>query len=187
VSPSSWLVGWRLTAVRILAFLAVVAITAYVYAIRSEAAKLAAYGYPGIFLLSILANATVILPAPGIAITFAMGAIFNPIGVALAAGSGAAIGELTGYMTGFSGQGVAEKSKVYQRLESWTRDYGGWTILILAFIPNPLFDMAGMAAGALRMPLPRFLLFTWIGKVLKMAVFAYAGAYSVSWLAGLFR
>lgn len=187
MSTSAHLTGWRLTAIRIAALLAVIAITIYIYTIRGQAERLAAYGYPGIFLLSILANATVILPAPGIAITFAMGAIFNPIGVALAAGSGAAIGELTGYMTGFSGQGVVERTPVYERMESWTRDYGGWAILILAFIPNPLFDMAGMAAGALRMPLPRFLLFTWVGKVLKMAVFAYAGAYSVSWLAGLFR
>lgn len=187
MSASGWLVGWRLTLVRVVAFLAVIAITVYVYSIRSQAEQLSAYGYPGIFLLSILANSTVILPAPGIAITFAMGAIFNPIGVALAAGSGAAIGEMTGYMTGFSGQGVVERSRVYRSLESWTRRYGGWTILVLAFIPNPLFDMAGMAAGALKMPLPRFLFFTWVGKVLKMAVFAYAGAYSVTWLASLFR
>ena len=39
-----------------------------------------------------------------------MGAIFNPIGVAVAAGLGAAIGELSGYLAGFSGQGVVERA-----------------------------------------------------------------------------
>lgn len=187
MSRQGWLAGWRLTAARVLTLLAVIAITAYIYSIRGQAERLAAYGYPGIFLLSILANATLILPAPFIAVTFALGAVFNPLGVALAAGTGAAIGELTGYMAGFSGQALAERTPVYARLESWTRRYGGWTILLLAFIPNPLFDIAGAVAGALRMPLAKFLLSAWVGKTLKMLAFAYAGAASVDWLARLLR
>ena len=50
-----------------------VAITVYIYSIRDQAEALAAYGLPGIFLLSLVANATVILPAPGLALTFAFG------------------------------------------------------------------------------------------------------------------
>lgn len=80
------------------------------------------------------------------------GAVFNPIGVALAAGSGSAFGELTGYMAGFSGRGVAKQSSLYQRMEALTDQYGGWSILVLSMIPNPIFDIAGAAAGALKMP-----------------------------------
>jgi membrane protein DedA with SNARE-associated domain len=116
-----------------------------------------------------------------------MGAVFNPLLVALAAGTGSALGELTGYMAGFSGQGVAERTPFYERLEAWTEKFGGWTILILAFIPNPVFDIAGAAAGALKMPIYKFLFWAWIGKTLKMLLFAYAGAYSVDWLLQLFR
>jgi membrane protein YqaA with SNARE-associated domain len=179
------LTGWRLTALRILSLAAVIAITAFVFSVRDQVEQLGAYGYLGIFLVSVLANSTVILPAPGIAITFAMGAVFHPIGVALAAGSGAALGEMTGYLAGFSGQGVAERTPIYRRLEYWTQRYGGWTILILAFIPNPFFDLAGAAAGALRMPLRRFLMWVWVGKVAKMLLIAYAGAASIDWLARL--
>ena len=185
MTSGRWLTGWRLTTVRLLALAVVVAITVFIFAIRDQVQRLGAYGYPGIFLLSILANATVILPAPGVAITFAMGAIFNPFGVALAAGSGATLGELTGYLAGFSGQGVAERTRLYQRLEAWTRRHGGWVILLLAFIPNPFFDLAGAAAGALRMPLREFLLWVWIGKFLKMLAFAYAGAASIDWVTRL--
>ncbi len=180
---SSRLTGWRLTAARILALAAVIAITAFVFSIRDQAQALGAYGYPGIFLVSLLANATVILPAPGIAITFAMGAVFHPVGVALAAGTGAALGELTGYLAGFSGQGVVENVTLYNRLKGWTERYGGWAILALAFIPNPFFDLAGAAAGALRMPLRRFLTWVWLGKVAKMLAIAYAGAASIDWVA----
>jgi len=178
--------GWRLTLARILALVAVIAITVFVFSIREKAAELQGYGYPGIFLLSLLANATLILPAPGIALTFTFGAVFNPIGVALAAGAGAALGELTGYLAGFSGQGVLQDSKTYQRLEGWTQRYGNWAILLLAFVPNPFFDLAGAAAGALRMALPRFLLWTLVGKVLKMLLIAYAGASSLNWLLAYF-
>lgn len=48
-------------------------------------------------------------------------------------------------------------------------------ILVLAFIPNPLFDLAGISAGTLKMPVLPFLIFCTIGNILKMFLFAYAG------------
>jgi membrane protein DedA with SNARE-associated domain len=167
---------------RVGAFLFAVAITVGIYVFRDSFRHLASLGYIGIFLLSILANATIILPAPGLAFVFGMGAVFNPFFVALAAGAGAAIGELSGYIAGYSGQTIIQRSRYEQQLEGWMRKNGGWTILIFAFIPNPLFDIAGMIAGMLKMPLWKFLLFCWIGKTLKMFLFAYAGSLSIPWL-----
>jgi membrane protein YqaA with SNARE-associated domain len=175
----------RLTIARVVALAAVIAISVYVFSIRDQAQELARYGYPGIFLFSILANATVLLPAPGVLFVFAMGAVFPPVGVALAAGAGSALGELSGYLAGFSGQGVAERSQVYERLRGWMERNPrliSLTILLLAFIPNPLFDLAGIIAGTLKMPVPRFLFWTFLGKTLKMLLFAYAGASSLNWL-----
>jgi membrane protein DedA with SNARE-associated domain len=173
---------FRLNLARVLSLIAVVVITLYVYSIRDQAEELAIYGYPGIFLIALLTNATVLLPAPGIAIVFAMGGIFNPFGVALAAGAGGALGELSGYLAGFSGQAVVERVDIYERLTLWMRRNGPLTVLILAALPNPLFDLAGMAAGALKMPIPRFLLFCWLGVTIKMFFFAFAGASSINWL-----
>jgi len=172
---------------RILAIVAVVGITIYIYSIRDRVEDFAAYGYPGIFLIAMMANATVFLPAPGVAVVFAMGSIFNPLGVALAAGTGGAIGELTGYLAGFSGQAVVERSDIYDKINPWIEKYGAWTILVLSAIPNPFFDIAGVAAGIAKMPLRRFLLFCWIGQLIKMAMFAYAGAYSIDWLASFYK
>lgn len=177
----------RLTLARLIALVVVVAISIYIFSIRDQAQALARYGYPGIFVLSILANATVLLPAPGVLFVFAMGAVFNPVGVALAAGAGAALGELSGYLAGFSGQAVVERSNTYERLSNWMEQHprlASATILLLAFVPNPLFDLAGVIAGSLKMPVPRFLFFTWIGKTLKMLLFAYAGASSLNWIIG---
>jgi membrane protein DedA with SNARE-associated domain len=172
---------------RVLALFAVIGITIYIISIRSHVGEFAAYGYPGIFLVAMLANATVLLPAPGVAIIYALGAVFNPIGVALAAGTGAAIGELSGYLAGFSGQAVIDRGDVYQRIHPWVEKYGGWAILVLSAIPNPFFDIAGIAAGMARMPLRTFLLFTWIGQTIKMLMFALAGKYSINWISKFFE
>jgi len=178
----------RLTILRILALVGVAALIVVLFVFRDQVKKLENYGYIGIFLISIAANATIIIPLPGVAFTTAMGAIFNPVGVAVAAGLGAALGELSGYLAGFSGQGVMERATLYTRLTDWMRAhqtlaYG--VILLLAFIPNPLFDLAGMAAGALKLPLWKFLIACAIGKILKMLMFAYAGYYSIGWLTGI--
>jgi len=174
----------RLTIARLVALAFVIAISVYIFSIRDQAQELARFGYPGIFLLSILANATVLLPAPGVLFVFAMGAVFHPIGVAVAAGLGAALGELSGYLAGFSGQAIVENAQVYNRLRGWMERHkvlSYLAVLTLAFIPNPLFDLAGVSAGALKMPIPVFLLFCAIGKILKMLLFAYAGASSLNW------
>jgi membrane protein YqaA with SNARE-associated domain len=128
--------------------LVVILISVYIFSIRDQAAKLAIYGYPGIFLISFLAYATVILPAPGIAIIFTMGTIFNPLAVGLAAGAGAALGELVGYLAGFSGQAVVERADQYERLTRWMQKNGGLTVFLLALIPNPFFDLAGVCRHA---------------------------------------
>ncbi len=106
----------RLVLARILALVLVIAVSVYVFSIRDRAEELAVYGYPGIFLISILANATVLLPAPGVALVFALGGVFPPLGVAFAAGAGAAVGELSGYLAGFSGQPILANAERYQRI-----------------------------------------------------------------------
>ena len=167
--------------IRAVVLLAVTALTAVLVMYRDQIQTLQAYGYPGIFLFSILANATILVPIPGVIFTSAMGAVFNPLWVSVAAGAGAALGELSGYLAGFSGQAVVENSKRYERVVHWMEKYGDITILVLAFIPNPLFDLAGMTAGILKMPVWKFLVFCVIGKILKMMMFAYAG----DWVMGL--
>lgn len=170
-----------------MALVIVIAITVFIYSIRDRVQEFAALGYPGIFLIALLANATVLLPAPGVAVIYAMGAIFNPFGVGLAAGTGGALGELSGYLAGFSGQGVIERTHMYERITPWVDKYGGWAILVLSAIPNPFFDAAGIAAGIAKMPLHTFLVFTWIGQMIKMTLFALAGKYSIELFTSFFK
>ena len=143
---------------------------------RDKIQHLEVYGYPGIFLVSLLTNATIIIPLPGVVLTSAMAMVFNPFWVAIASGAGAALGELSGYLVGFGGQPMLEKSERVKKLTAWMQRNQSWTIFLLALVPNPLFDMAGFMAGASRMPVWKFLFFCLMGKIAKMLVFAYLGA-----------
>lgn len=160
---------------RILILVIVIALSIYLVLVRDQIASLERYGYLGIFLLSILANATVIVPLPGILLVSTMGAVFNPFWVAVAAGCGASLGELSGYVAGFSGQPMAEKVKWYDAVQDWMSKFGNLTIFLLALIPNPAFDLAGISAGALKIPVVRFLFFCALGKILKMLIFSLGG------------
>ncbi len=153
----------------------------FLYLNRHEIQRFESYGYPGIFLVSLLSNSTIIFPLPGVLITSAMGAVFNPFWVAVTAGLGAALGEISGYLAGMAGKFVVEKKDWYDKIMQAMQKYGAWIILVLAIIPNPFFDLAGIAAGVLHVPLWKFLLFCGIGKIIKMLIFSYSG-FSLSQL-----
>ena len=99
--------------------------------------------------------------------------LLNPVIVGIVAGIGQTLGEMTGYMAGYSGQGLVNRSKTYDRVEGWMKRnefMGELVVFVLALIPNPFFDAAGMAAGALRFPVWKYLLAAGAGKVIKITV-----------------
>ncbi len=137
------------------------------------------FGYLGAFLITMIANATIFVPIPGVWVVFAMGAVLNPFLLAICGGLGAATGELSGYLLGFSGQGLAERSKIYDRIYDFMNRHDRWSdllIMVMAIIPNPFFDLAGIAAGTLKIPVLRFYVFCALGSIIKMLAFAYGGS-----------
>lgn len=165
---------------RVVALVAVVAISATIIAFRDRLAMLGAFGYPGLFLINFFSSATVVLPMPGLALAFAAGATLNPWLVGLAMGTGAAVGELTGYLAGYGGQGLIENNPTCQRVQRWMHRYGLWVLFVMAAIPNPFFDVAGMVSGILRIPVYRFFVACWAGNVTKATVIAVIGAETIA-------
>ena len=141
-------------------------------------AELAVYGYLGAFLASLIFNATVILPVGNVLAISTLGAILpSATMVGLAGGAGAAIGEVTGYMAGYSGHGIAQKSQLYRRVEGWVSRWGSVTIFIFALVPF-IFDLAAIAAGVLRFPFWKFFILCWLGRTIAYIVVAFIGAWS---------
>jgi uncharacterized membrane protein YdjX (TVP38/TMEM64 family) len=86
---------------------------------------------------------------------------------------------MTGYMAGVSGQMVFERSRYYPRLEGWMKRRGVVVVFLLSLVPNPFFDIAGGIAGALRLPLWKFLIACFLGKTPRNMLIALAGAYTM--------
>ena len=164
----------------LLTLLLVIAITVVLFYFYkqypSRIEELKAYGYLGAFVISVTLNATIILPAGNILILSALGATLpSATVVGLVGGVGAAIGEITGYMAGYSGRGLVERSRMYSRVEGWVRRWGAITIFVLSLVPF-IFDLAGIAAGALRFPFWKFFLLCWLGRTILYVVFVVLAA-----------
>ena len=138
--------------------------------------ELQEYGYVGVFIISMLSTATIFIPTPGWAAVIALGSVLNPYIVGIVAGLGSGIGELTGYMVG-NGARILSKKELKEQKEL-IKKYGSWVIFVLAFIPNPLFDAAGLVAGALKINMWKFLLATISGRIIRFILLAYLGAWT---------
>ncbi|MBI2858329.1 MAG: VTT domain-containing protein [Chloroflexi bacterium] len=155
---------------------------AYVIVTRFDIVRqMGAFGYAGAFVVSIISGATIIIPIPGIAVVFSLGAVLNPLFVGIAAGLGEALGALTIYLTGMGGRTMIEKRfpKFYPRMVEWVRHRGDWAIFAYSAIFNPLYYPLTLACGALRFGLRRFFFLSWAGKTVKCVAIAYAGYYGL--------
>lgn len=175
----------RLRIIQILTIVVVIVALGSAIYFRDRLQELRQYGYAAVFVVGLVSNATLILPVPGLAVSSVMGGVFDPWIVGIVGGISQALGELTGYMAGYSGQTWVDENPTYEKLTRWMQRRGALTIFVLAVIPTPLFDVGGMAAGALRLPVWKFLLSSIAGKVIKNIAFAWAGYYGIDSLSDL--
>ena len=178
-------IDWRRkeNRLRLALFVAAIAMAVAAFLLRNQL-TLTQAGYGGIALASLIASAGLIIPVPALGAVCLGGAFaLNPVIVGLVAGSAETVGELTGYLFGYSGQGMVQRSRLYLRLETWMRRREWFPLallFLLSLVPNPVFDVVGLAAGALRVPIWKFLSTVWVGKTLKFIAVAYLCAHGYS-------
>lgn len=142
-------------------------------------------GYAGVWLLSFIGAASIIVPVPGlaavcVAATPAVG--LDPLVIGVIAGSAEALGEMTGYMAGVGGKTVLQRHRLYPRVRDLLLRRGGIIVFAGSVIPNPLFDIMGIAAGSTAYPLRRFLVIVLAAKSIKSTWIAYACLLGVEWI-----
>jgi membrane protein YqaA with SNARE-associated domain len=133
-------------------------------------------GIIGLFVFSALSSATLLLPVPGMALTVLAAGVAEPVLVGIVAGFGQAVGELTGYLAGSSGRSVVGERVVQSRIAHWMRARGTLTVFVLAIVPNPVFDVAGVLAGVLGLPMGRYLAAAASGKIIRNVALAWTVA-----------
>jgi membrane protein YqaA with SNARE-associated domain len=145
-------------------------------------------GYGGVWIVSFIAAGSVILPVPGPIVVCAAAAPYlglNPLIIGTVSASAEALGEMTGYLAGLSGRSLLERNKYYPRVHRLVVRRGGVILFIGAIIPNPLFDVIGIAAGSIGYPIKRFLSVVFVAKAIKSTGIAYACFWGIDWIQGL--
>lgn len=153
-----------------------VAVSALAIVFRKQLDELRNFGYLGVFLISMLGTATILFPLPGLLGAFVGGGVFHPFLVGIVGAAGAAIGELTGYFAGLGGNYFIKNSRQFKKIQDELERYGLIGIFLLSAIPNPIFDLVGIAAGVARLPVKQFLLATFAGLLVKYTLFSFLGA-----------
>jgi membrane protein DedA with SNARE-associated domain len=126
--------------------------------------------------------------AIAISVLFSAAMIWNPLMVGLAAAIGVSVGGLGGYFAGLLGRNVLLKENFMcsindmlcnKNIGSWVKDKGPLVIGILALQPFLPFEVAGIVAGSLKMPIWKFFIATLAGTSIKYISLAFmAGVLS---------
>ncbi len=137
-------------------------------------------GYLGVFLLSFVGAASVIIPVPYTVILLTISAPqfgFNHIMLAIVAGLGAAAGELVGYGLGYAGRRVVDKKhdrRFNAMLKIFNR-FGIPAVFIFALTPLP-DDLLFIPLGLMRYNLWKVFIPCVLGKFLMSLIITYVGA-----------
>jgi membrane protein DedA with SNARE-associated domain len=152
------------------------------FAVGFDLERLSSYGYVGLFLVSLISAASIIMPMPGVAAITGAGALLDPvlgipvpILVGVVAGVAESLGEFTGYVAGYGGSAVLRDHKSYPRVKGWMLRNGALTMFLLSSFPNPMVDVAGVAAGAVQLPVRKFFFPMLAGKFIKNVYLASGG------------
>jgi len=157
----------------VLIFSVVIAITVVLFLFQDKIEILGDLGYLGVFLVSLIANATIILPMPSLVIILPLVTFLNPLYVGLVAAAGGTLGEMTAYLAGYSGRGIWNDNPNYLKAVAWLKKWGIWVVFIVSATPLPM-DIMGLAAGNLRFPAWQYFIACVPGKIIKYLSLAYA-------------
>jgi membrane protein YqaA with SNARE-associated domain len=145
---------------------------------RQWLAALDNYTYLGVFLITLIGNATVIVPVPYLALIASVAAQTDNLAAVIVAGAlGSALGESVAFFVGRSGRGVVEDTRFYRWVQRHMRQ--PWRAVLILFglsaPPNPAFDVAGLAAGALGLPYWLFFSAVFLGRLIRVGLIALVG------------
>jgi membrane protein YqaA with SNARE-associated domain len=168
--------------VPLLTIILVIALSVVLFIYRHEIERFSNYAYAGVFVVSLLSSATVLIPVPGVVVFLPLLETLNPVLVGVVGAAGSIIGETTAYAAGRSGASLATHGKTYTRVERWMKKRGSLIVFLFAAVPILPMDIAGLVAGALSYPLWKFIVVGLAGKIIKYVTLMLVAAMAVQWL-----
>lgn len=152
-------------------FIAIILALPWIF-LQEEIKQMASWGYTGLFLSCLLANATILIPAGSTLSVVIASTLLDPLLCILVGGIGATLGEQSAYLFGTlnSGQNKSPKSKFIEKWLTWMCRKSWLKVFIAAVVPLPIYDIIAVNAGSIHMSWGLYTLATICGKMVKYAV-----------------
>jgi membrane protein DedA with SNARE-associated domain len=137
-------------------------------------------GYIGIFIISFLGSILIFIPVPyfPILITSALNKELDPNIIALSATIGAVLAKSSIFIASYYGRNLLSnktKSKILP-LQNFLAKYGGLAAFIAALLPVP-DDLVYIPLGIAKYSVRKFVLFTFIGKLLYGLIVVWGAVF----------
>ncbi len=158
--------------------LALIALNIAVYLAPIDYRALTAFAYAGAFVVCFVANAVVAIPIPYIPIIAHIGATAESPALVIALGAlGSVLGESVAFVIGRAEQGLVSEHPLYKRIHRLAERkwLAGIVLFGLAVPLNPLFDVAGLAAGAMGMRYRVFFIAVFAARLVRLALIVWLG------------
>jgi len=137
------------------------------------------YRYLGVFAVSLIGTASIIIPIPYTILIFNLSISsteWDPLLLTIAGGLGSAIGEMSGYALGYFGRRIVsqERQRKMSYLVKIFDRYGPLAIFVFALTPLP-DDLLYIPLGILKYKFYKAFIPTIIGKFLMIFIIVYFG------------
>ena len=165
---------------KVLAIAAVAALNIALLVAPFDYTALKGLAYPGVFLITLIANAAVVLPVHYIPIVMHIArSTDNVVLVILLGALGSALGESVAFAVGRVEKDLLDGHPWFERLRGFfSHERRAFLFLLFFAMPlNPVFDVGGFGAGALGIKFRTFFTAVALGRIVRFALIAYLGAH----------
>jgi membrane protein YqaA with SNARE-associated domain len=170
---------------KVLAVVAVAALNVALLVAPFDYSSLRGLAYPGAFLITLIANAAVVLPVPYIPIVMHIARTADSVVlVVLLAALGSALGESVAFAVGRVEKELLDGHPWFERLRGFfSHERRAFFFLLFFAMPlNPVFDVGGFGAGALGIRFRTFFVAVALGRIVRFTLIAYLGIHVAAWL-----
>ncbi|HVD30166.1 MAG TPA: VTT domain-containing protein [Methylomirabilota bacterium] len=155
-----------------------VAFNIAVYLAPIDYSAFTSFAYVGAFVVTFLANALIVIPIPYIPIVAHIGATAGMPWLVVVLGALASVlGESVAFLAGRAEEGLVSEHPVYRRVHRVAQRplLAGAMLFAFAVPPNPIFDVAGLAAGAVGVRYRVFFIAVFAARLIRLAVIVWLG------------
>jgi membrane protein YqaA with SNARE-associated domain len=157
-----------------------VAFNVAVYLAPIDYGAFTSFAYVGAFVVTFLANALIVIPIPYIPIVAHIGATAGMPWLVVVLGALASVlGESVAFLAGRAEEGLVSEHPVYRRVHRVAQRplLAGAMLFAFAVPPNPIFDVAGLAAGAVGVRYRVFFIAVFAARLIRLAVIVWLGTF----------